>query len=293
MTKLTKKQISSALTKVEEFKKLLPEEMGIVLINEIRANGKVRGEAMTVWQGVNQEAHPGDPEQRMDIIVDILMDAKPERSLIPMLELGMLKYCLSECFPPRGTTGKRDLANIVGGFRLIDEDPVMRLTVLMFPFEPCRVKDLLTCANYDPETVEWIYDALNGIEKFMMIRDKVTLKGFINQMGWDRYYFFNDLMKNLFNVLPIPNQKKLAKESMVMEIRADHDPIFTEDLEVTKEDLIEAGIPEDKAEGILNDLTDFIHAYPDRNDRKRLLSKGKTFNKNKMARSFRKIRWVK
>ena len=85
-----------------------------------------------------------------------------------------------------------------------------------------------------------------------------------------------------------------SKIFMLDEIHKFGEPIFPEDLKIDANDLIEAGICDrDKAQKILNMLTEEIHTHPKKNTREQLLKLAKVYSKNKVAAALRGIHWTR
>ena len=86
-----------------------------------------------------------------------------------------------------------------------------------------------------------------------------------------------------------------GRDEILKEILAQHQPIFVEDLKIDADDIIEAGITNDRkrAEELLMMLTDIVHTKVQNNDRDILLKHARIFNKSKLRAAFRDVSWLR
>ena len=81
---------------------------------------------------------------------------------------------------------------------------------------------------------------------------------------------------------------------MLDEIKAYKEPIFTEDMVIDGNDLLEAGIcNEEQVEKLLAMMVEELHVHPKLNTRKDLLKLAKKYKNNKMAAMTRGIHWLR
>ena len=82
---------------------------------------------------------------------------------------------------------------------------------------------------------------------------------------------------------------------MLKEVLEQHQPIFVEDLKIDADDIIEAGITDDRerAEELLWMLTDIVHTKVSNNDRDILLKNARKYNKSKISAALRDVNWLR
>ena len=111
----------------------------------------------------------------------------------------------------------------------------------------------------------------------------------------ERYNYLANLEKAQRIVFDYDSETKIkSKMYLLEEIHALREPIFVEDLAIDGNDLIEAGICEDKEVGkMLNMLIEKIHIKPNLNKRDELLKLAKLYKRNKLAAWTRGIKWTR
>ncbi len=147
--------------------------------------------------------------------------------------------------------------------------------------------------NYDEELKEHFLDTIRHIEDIYFLTDSLKLKHFLSRLGLERYEFVHNVAKAQVIVCDTPKLRVEGRNFMFREFKRVGDPIFVEDLKLTGEELIEAGIcaDEEDAKNMLFMLCDVIHREPSMNTNKKLLDKAKWFKKHKIRAAFRNVNW--
>lgn len=169
-----------------------------------------------------------------------------------------------------------------------------RLGLFYLCFEK-RGADAIKILEYDEKTEQHLMDAMTEMVKIYFLRDKIELKQYIYAVGMDRYDYVHNLAKAQRIVYPQGNVKVQNRHYMLEDIFANKEPIFIEDLDITREDILEAGITDspEKAEYLLSLLPAVVHRKPSQNKKDKLLEYARKFEKSKLKAAFRGVKWIK
>ena len=148
---------------------------------------------------------------------------------------------------------------------------------------------------HDELDMEYLYDAKKELPKLYFCGDDKSIKKFICRHGWDKYNFFDKLAKAQVIVFGLSDHRIIGRDAILKEVLEQNQPIFVEDLKIDADDIIEAGITNDRerAEELLWMLTDIVHSKVTNNDRDILLKYAKRFHKSKFRAAFRDVSWLR
>ena len=148
---------------------------------------------------------------------------------------------------------------------------------------------------HDELDMEYLYDAKKELPKLYFCGDDKSIKKFICRHGWDKYNFFDKLAKAQVIVFGLSDHRIIGRDAILKEVLEQNQPIFVEDLKIDADDIIEAGITNDRerAEELLWMLTDIVHSKVTNNDRDILLKYAKRFHKSKIRAAFRDVSWLR
>ncbi len=148
---------------------------------------------------------------------------------------------------------------------------------------------------HEEQDLEYLNDAKKELPKLYFCGDDKSLKKFICRHGWDKYNFFDKLAKAQVIVFGLSNHRITGRDAILKEVLEQNQPIFVEDLKIDADDIIEAGITNDRerAEELLRMLTDIVHSKVSNNDRDILLKYAKRFHKSKFRAAFRDVSWLR
>ena len=121
------------------------------------------------------------------------------------------------------------------------------------------------------------------------------LKNFIYNYGWDKYHFYDRLLKAQNIVYELDNPQQVARDAILNLILYEKQPIFLEDLVIDADDIIEEGITDDpeRAQYLLELLITPVHKNRWNNERDNLLKFARSFNKSRLRRAFRNVDWIR
>lgn len=172
--------------------------------------------------------------------------------------------------------------------------PIRRLGLFYLVFDKNYTK-ALHFLPHDEETLDYLEEAKRLGAKLYFCGNEEALKNFIGKFGWDKYNFYDRLLKAQNIVYDLDNQKQVGRDAVIKVILREKQPIFIEDLVIDADDIIEAGITDDreKAEYLLELLLAPVHKDRWNNDRDKLLKFARGFSKSRFRRTFKDVRWLR
>ena len=237
-----------------------------------------------------------NPSKIRDEFTGMLSAPAAGKGLSMLLGTGMIADIIGQNAVDRLT--KREMQDLTTLSQNIDKtQPVedRRLGLFFACIDKKKIRPAIDRLNFDEVTHQHLVDAVNDLPKLYFTNNKPALKKFIYQRSMERYEFLLSMEKAQRIVFSYDSETKIrSKIFMLDEIHKFGEPIFPEDLKIDANDLIEAGICDrDKAQKILNMLTEEIHTHPKKNTREQLLKLAKVYSKNKVAAALRGIHWTR
>ena len=149
--------------------------------------------------------------------------------------------------------------------------------------------------HYDSRTIRTrLKDAVLLTQQVYFLSNKYDLKRFLVRHGMERYEYIHNLTKAQRIVYDYDEHKIMARTVILEDIYKFREPIFIEDLAISGQDLLDAGIAEGEKIGkILLMLVDVVHMKPNLNTREQLLKYAKSFSKSRISAATRNIRFIK
>ena len=199
---------------------------------------------------------------------------------------------------PEGLTrdhrSKNDYDTLCENIDRIKHITLRRLGLFYLCFDK-RYEEAVNYLPHEELDKEYLLDAKRELPKLYFAGDDKALKKFICRHGWDKYNYFDKLAKAQVIVYGYSNHRITGRDAILKEVLEQHQPIFVEDLKIDADDIIEAGITDDRerAEYLLTLLTDIVHSRVQNNDRDILLKYARKFNKNKLRAAFRDVSWLR
>lgn len=172
--------------------------------------------------------------------------------------------------------------------------PIRRLGLFYLVFEKNYLKALKYLPQ-DEETLDYLEEAKRLCPKLHFCRNDEALKGFISTFGWNKYNFYDKLLKAQNIVFQLDNQQQIARDAIIKVILTEKQPIFVEDLVIDADDIIEAGITDDRerAEYLMQLLLTPVHRDRWNNDRDKLLKFARGFQRSRIRRTFKDVTWLR
>lgn len=227
-------------------------------------------------------------------LVRVLGLKDPAKELVKSYHDGTLDELLPGYLPLKSRSQKNDFEKIISNLGKIEMDFELRLTILLSPCDDNTAKSILKKYQVSDASISRIEAARNGVDEFNLINNKIKLKRYIHDNGWNYYHFLTKYVKALNDVMDLPSYKVLSKDYMVGEILQRQEVIFQDDLKIEKGELVDRGIiDEDKVNQIMEALTLHCQIAPNDNKHDTLIEKAMLYNNHPLARIFSGIRWIK
>lgn len=289
MDKMSEKDIAKAMNDSGFFKTLPPANMLDVLVKDIMANGDVKKKNFETWLECKDKWDEITQEERMDEIISVLEQERPSKTLRGMQKIGFMRFCLPECFPIKKVMDKRAYYAIIDNFdNCFDDDPVLRLNLLMFPFDPRDTRKTFEDSNLDPDTIEWMMDAIENSLDFMQVGHMKQLKRLICDYSLDFYYYLNHYADVIFKVTHLNDYRRQPTIDVVRGLIKRGDPLEIADLDITKEDLKEDGFEtEEEQQACLELLMEHCLVKPKDNIKVILLREADSYSDAKLKKQMK------
>lgn len=191
---------------------------------------------------------------------------------------GVLTYILGEnCIEDASEQEMERLSLLAEKIDQTDNEFRFRAALIYLCFEKNKAFNAIERMGYSNEMKKLMLDAVNHLEEFRQIRDKVELKRFIARFGLEGYHYLIGLLDQQCKVFfsdkqEIYKQELESKITTYELIQNSKEPVFIRDLAVNGDDLKKAGILEGKEIGrILDLLLDLVHVTPEKNEKTTLL----------------------
>lgn len=172
--------------------------------------------------------------------------------------------------------------------------PLRRMGLFYQIFHGKRILQAATMLPHSKEHLIHFQDQMEFMDKVYFLRTKEELKRFIAKVGMERYMYLHNLSKAQRLVYDLPEDKIMAREIQMTDIKSNKEPIFVEDLAIDGNDLLQAGF--EPGEGIgemLSMLRDATLKSPQKNTKEDLLKLARIYKKSWIRRNTRNVKWMK
>ncbi len=219
------------------------------------------------------------------------------KAMSMVIDTGLLDIILGEDIA--SDLNRREMSELTLFCKNIDKTKLVadrRLGVFYTALGKKKAEASIERLGFSGDTLQHLTDAVSDMAKLYFVGQKPKLKQFIYQRGWDRYNYMAMLEKAQRIVYEHHTDSKIKSRIYLLEeIKALHEPIFVEDMKISAEDLIEAGILAEGEDGkvLLSQMVEHLHLHPELNTRKELLKLAKKFKRNKIAALTRGVRWLR
>ena len=205
-------------------------------------------------------------------------------------DAGLLFYIVSTLaeMMPKGT--KTQLSVLMDNIDKTKRVRERRLGLFYLCFEKRRALEVIERFEYDEPTASLLYDGLKYIDAMNFLRTEQELKRFAARRGRESYEYLESLAKAQRIVYGLPEEGILNRHRMMQKIIENKEPVYTEDLAITSDDLLDNDIAAGKkAEQILDALLALIHKQPQLNTKKTLLFYAKKYAKTPFLPAYEKM----
>lgn len=217
------------------------------------------------------------------------------KALSMMADLGLLPGVLGEnAVASAGKRAFKEFGILIDNIDKTKRIPLRRMALVAMCFDK-HYNDIIRNLPYDEDELDLLINADKYTQDLHFAGKDVLLKQFIYKHGWDKFHFYDKLSKAQVIAFEYDPSKIEGREHIMQLIIGGRQPIFEEDLAIDADDIIEAGITDDRqrAEYLLSLLPAAVHQKPNKNVKKELLSLAKQYNGNKLKARFRGIDWLR
>jgi len=169
-----------------------------------------------------------------------------------------------------------------------------RLGLFYACFGTDAAADAIDILSFDYETKRLLRSGVTLINYLDRQSNHFELKQFIKYYGYDVYDYTNNLAKAKSLVYDLDQSGIRSRNLMMSEIKKRGEPVFLEDMNIERDDLIEHEIvEEEKADEMMLMLLDAVHKDPKKNTKEALLKQAMNFKLNPIQAKFRTVQWTK
>jgi hypothetical protein len=292
MEKMTEKNIRKALADSKYFATLPPANMLHILVEDMIQNGDVKKKNFDIWLEARDRWPEITQEERMDEVIAVLELAKPTKALQAFQKMGFMAFCMPKCFPIKKLMDKKSYYAIIDHFdNCKNTDLAFRLNILMFPFDPKHTRMTLMESNLDPDTVEWMMQTIENYMDYLQVKQLTALKKFLKDFGKEFYYYMDDYAQAIFDITRFDEFRRPNSRAAVNTMIKRGDPFEPEDLDITRQELIDAGAEnEDEVDALIDMLLDYCLKKPDNNIKPLLLAEIKKYSQSKIDKRVKALK---
>lgn len=172
--------------------------------------------------------------------------------------------------------------------------PIRRAALFFRCFNEKKAEAAIKSLAFSPEDEMHLLDGIYLMDRLYFLTNKYDFKKFLVKYGMDRYEFLHGLSKAHRIVYDLPVNRIESRDYVLKNIYEYNEPIFEEDLAVSREDFRQMGIGREKDyDRVFEGLLDLTHMMPKLNTREDLIKYGKKYAKHWWAPYLKKLKYIK
>lgn len=258
------------------------------------ADFELNEEVLKACTGKIQLLNDVSIDKMRESLENIISSKRAGKGLTLLTRTGAMDYILGEEISRNMTKQQmEDFSMYVENIDNTKQTTLRRLALFYKCFNPKKAEEAIKKMMFSEEEECHLLDAIYLLDKIYFLTNKYDMKKFLVKYGMERYEFLHNLSKAQRIIYDFPVNRIHSREYVLDNIKQYNEPIFIEDLEIEKQDLLDLGIPEKDIERIFDAILDITHMKPNLNTKKDLLEYARKFGKNKWASTFRKIKFIK
>ena len=291
MEKMSDKNIKKAMIDTGYFATLPPANKMDVLIEDIIINGDAKKKNFERWFEDKEQWDEISMEDRMDEVLKILQLAKPGKALQVFQKTGFMAFCMPKCFPIKKLMDKKSFYAVIDHFdNCGSDDLVFRFNVLMFAFDPRATRETMEDANFDPDTIKWVMQTIDNYMDYLQVKHLNQLKHFLKGWGKDFYYYMDDYAQAIFDITRFNEYRRPDSRRAVTQMIKRGDPFEPGDLDITRQELIDAGAEsEEEVDALIDLLLEHCLKKPTDNINPILMKLVKKYPQSKIDKQVKKL----
>ena len=219
------------------------------------------------------------------------------KALNMIVDMSMLSDIIGETGDHLSGREKTDLIVLCRNMDKTKPIPSRRMGAFLSIMSEKKAMKVIDKLEFTGDLRQNLEDVAKDLAAFHFAQQPAAYKKFMYEHApIERSEYLLNLQKALMIIFEYSIETKIkSKMFMLKEFERNKEPVFVEDLVISAEDLIEAGITEDEeeCEKLLSMLVERMHVDPRKNTKKDLLELAKKYKKNKMAAYFRGVSWIR
>ena len=222
---------------------------------------------------------------------EIIIAEHAGKGLKMLVGTGLIKHIIGELAENMSKGESEQFTGLTENIDVTKRIRERRLGLVYICFGKDNAFDAIEILNFDMKTERLLKFAVRYIEKINFLATTYEFKQFIARHGMERYEFIHNLSKSRRMVYDLDDAKIKSRHYILEYIEDNNEPIFIEDMNITRDDLLMHNITsEEKVDELLMTLLDVVHRNPRLNTKKALLANAEEYAKNSLQSILRKVR---
>ena len=235
-----------------------------------------------------------DPQTLREGFERVISSKKAGPGLSLLIEIGAMDYIIGPEVAQH--MSRAEISHLNGYIENIDktlQTHLRRLALFYCCFEPKKGEKAISHLAYTEEELVHLHDAVHMIDRLYFLTNKYEYKKFLVKYGMERYEFLHNLSKAQRIVYDLPVNRVESRDYLYNNIREWNEPIFEEDMAITRDQLREYGCKEEDLDKVMRGLLDLVHIMPKFNNRHDLEDYGRKYSKHPWRMMFKKLKYIK
>ncbi len=237
-----------------------------------------------------------DVTQIRDEFLEMMGADNAGKALRMLAACGIMPYILGPEVEKLGGRETKDMEELADNMHKTLNVAERRIGLFYLCLSKKKAHKAIDYLKYDETLHQHLTDVVDHIIDLYFVARADKLMDFLARYGLERYTYMHNVAKAQVNVYGSPDNRVQGRIYMYKEIVGTKHPVYIEDLAITGQDLVDAGIVPDDSEKIrkmLLMLTDVVHRDRKMNTKSRLMEKAKYFKKHKLGALLRNVEWQK
>lgn len=235
------------------------------------------------------------PENLREDFEAIIASKNPRKGLELLTKLKLINHIVGEEIANKMSRKEmEDFTCYIENINKTKQVRLRRMALFFKCFEDKKAENAIRRLKFDPEDEGLLLDGIYLLDKLYFLTNKYEFKKFLVEYGMERYEFLENLAKAQRLVYDLSVNRIESRRYILDNIKEFKEPIFEEDLAITREELLEKGIINgENADKIMGLLVDMVHMKPNFNTKEDMTEYARKFSKSRLAAAMRKIKFIR
>ncbi|MGN0711063.1 MAG: hypothetical protein ACI4LO_04805 [Anaerovoracaceae bacterium] len=289
------KEIAEVLKAPQEGFQNHPEEILNTIGFACESNFEIKPEVEEAMKANSALLSTLTPEQLREGFERIISSKKAGEGLSMLIKVGAMDSILGEDVAQHLKTKEiNQLTTYIENIDKTLQTKLRRMALFYTCFEPKKAEKAMKRLFFTEEEETNILDAIHMLDKMYFLTNKYDMKKFLVKYGMERYDFLHQLSKAQRIVYDLPVNRVESRDFLLKNIREWNEPIFEDELAISRDDLRELGIgSEEVYDTVFRDLLDLAHIKPNLNTKDDMLEYAEKYCKHPWLGAFKKLRYIK